>query len=198
MYGLVRTASPASTPVTTAEAKAQLRIDHNDDDAFIAALIEAATSHVDGWSGILGRALLTQTWRGSLDAFPEDREAIDVPLLPLQSVTAITYVDGDGTTQTLDPAVYRVLDNGTERGAIAPAFGEAWPETQDRLQAVTVTFVAGYGAAADVPQAIRQAILLLVSHWYERRVVVEMGTVSAEMPYGVQAMLQPFRMVGFQ
>ena len=199
MYGLVRTAAPTVAPVTTAEAKAQLRIDHNDDDAFVAALIDAATNHVDGWSGVLGRALLTQTWRGHLNAFPDDdRDGIDVPLPPLQSVSSISYVDRDGATQTLNSARYRVLDSGTERGRIVLAFGETWPQTRDQEQAVTTTFVAGYGdAASDVPQAIRQAILLMVSHWYEHRGIVEMGTVS-ELPQSIQTCLRPYRMVAFQ
>ncbi len=54
---------PAVEPVTLAEAKAYLRVEHGDDDDVIAALIAAARSHVEAQTR---RVLITQI--GSLGA----------------------------------------------------------------------------------------------------------------------------------
>lgn len=72
MLAPVRVTPPAEPPVSLEEAKAHLRVDFGDDDLYVAGLIEAATAHLDGWSGILGRALVTQTWRQDLCGFPRD------------------------------------------------------------------------------------------------------------------------------
>ena len=57
----VRTVVPSVDDplLTTAEAKAHCRVDTSDDDTLIASLVKAATAHLDGWSGILGRCLVS-------------------------------------------------------------------------------------------------------------------------------------------
>jgi len=56
--------------------------------------------------------------------------------------------------------------------------------------------VAGYGAAAsDVPQPLRQAVLLLVAHWFERREPVELGSALETVPMTVGGLLAPYRSV---
>jgi len=59
----VRVTAPADRPVTLAEVKNHCRIDHSDDDTLVQSYIDAAVAHVEGWSGVLGRCLVTQTWR---------------------------------------------------------------------------------------------------------------------------------------
>lgn len=60
--------APTSQPVTLAEAKAHCRVDGTDDDALLAGLIAAAVGHMDGWTGVLGRCIMPQTWRVSASA----------------------------------------------------------------------------------------------------------------------------------
>ena len=57
---------------------------------------------------------------------------------------------------------------------------------------VAITFTAGYGAPADVPAAIRQAMLLLVTQWYEHRQVTGTGST---LPFAVEALLAPYRRI---
>lgn len=192
MFAPVRTVAPAVL-LTPAEAKAHLRVDHADDDALIAALIEAATTHLDGWSGILGRALVSQTWRQD---FADFGEYLRLPLGPVVSVSSVTYYDINDASQTAASASYSLLadDYGPYVGLVP---GYTWPSVSSTRNApVSVTYVAGYGTAAAVPQAIKQAALLLIAHWYDFREAVMAGQTPTELPFGVRALLTPFRRVG--
>mgnify|MGYP001233593676 CR=1 FL=1 len=183
---------PAHEPVSLAEAKLHLRIadDATDEDALIASLIVAARQHLDGYSGILGRCLIDQTWALELDGF---RDVIGLPLPPLRSVASVEYYDRDGVLQTVSPDVYDVVAGGTSGGYIQRRPGQSWPATGGRSLPVKVTFVAGYGPDWNaVPQPIRHAMLLLVGHWYANREAVGAG---APLPFAVDALLTPYRMV---
>ncbi|MCC6426278.1 MAG: phage head-tail connector protein [Phycisphaerales bacterium] len=178
----VVTSAPASSPVSLAEAKTHCRVDIDDDDALLASLIAAATDVVEKRCQ---RALITQTLRLSLDEFPRDKCGVVQPiLLPrprLQSITSIAYTDSAGDAQTLDSADYQ-LDDQVEPAEIWPAVGESWPDTQEgKINAVQITYVAGYGDAAAVPDGLKQAIKLLVGHWYENRETVVVGTIATEI-----------------
>lgn len=52
---------------------------------------------------------------------------------------------------------------------------------------MTVTYIAGYGAAAtDVPDTTRHAILLLISQFYEHREPVVVGVMPATVPMNAE------------
>ena len=155
--------------MTLEEARDQLRLDITDHDATLARLIAAATAYLDGRDGVLGRALLTQTWRLSLSAFPALDEAISIPLPPLQEVDSIIYVDTGGVEQTLPAAAYQIVTSSVP-GAVAPSFGNNWPTARSQPDAVKVTFTAGYGAdPASAPETVRHAILMMVAEWFRNR-----------------------------
>lgn len=180
---------PASLPVTVAEAKAHLRVDHNDEDEKIEALISAATSYLDGRSGVLHRCIVAQTWELTLDEFPT--EEIEIPLGPVQSVTAVTYVDLSGATQTVSLTDYYV-DVTSPTAWIVPQI--EWPNTMQAANAVAVSFVAGTSVSS-VPAAIKHAILLLVGHWFDNRNAVNVGNISSSLPFTVDALIAPFRRI---
>lgn len=121
-------------------------------DVVMSQAIDGVIGRFDGPNGRLGRALLTQSWRLVLDAFTPE---IRIPLPPVQSVTAITYVDAAGATQTLAPEAYRLAGE-----TIKPV--TRWPSTAAVLDAVSITFVAGYATGAEVPQDLR-ALLIAVA-----------------------------------
>lgn len=188
----------AATPtLDTATIKAHLKVDGSDEDALIAALAAAWDSHVDGKNGVLGRALLTQSWILTLDEFPAcDGGAIRIPLPPLQSVDSISYVDAAGDTQTLSESDY-FLDSASEPARLMPAYGKEWPQTLARANAVEISFTAGFGDDADdVPQAIRHAGLVTIGHWYENRMAVSDKPLS-EVPMTAEFLISPFRIYGF-
>lgn len=184
---LARITAPAAEPVSLAEAKLHLRVIHDAEDASISRMIRAAREHLDGRDGILGRALVTQTWELVLDSFPVG--AIQIPLPPLQSITSVKYLDAGGVEQTLDTAEY-VVDTASEPGCIAPV--DQWPATQDTVNAVHIRFVAGYGDASAVPAALAQAILLAVGDlWANRQTGLE-RPISQNPAF--DALVFPYRM----
>ena len=182
----VRTVAPSGLPVTLAEAKAQCRVDHDTEDALLNGLIAAAVAHVDGYTGVLGRALLTQTWRIDADE-PGD---IAIPLEPVQSVS-VQWVDKAGAVQSFTQFD---LVRGHGHPYIQLKDTAVWPDTKTQPDAFRVTAVVGYGAAADVPQPIKQAILLMVAHLYANREAV--GEAMQAVPMAVDALLAPYRLVG--
>jgi uncharacterized phiE125 gp8 family phage protein len=192
MLAPVRTVAPVELPLSLADAKAHLRVDHSDEDELISGLIDAATAHIDGYSGILGRALITQTWAVE---FPTFSSRLDLPLGPLQSAI-IQYYDSTNVLQTLATSVYAVLTDGLGP-YVSLKYNQQWPQTYTRDDAVKVTWVAGYGATpASVPAAIRSAMLLLIAHWYDNRAAVNVGNITSELPLAAAALLAPYRRVG--
>jgi uncharacterized phiE125 gp8 family phage protein len=180
-----QTVAPTSEPLTTAEAKAHLKVDTSDEDTLIDAYVTAAR----GWcEQYLRRQLITATWELLLEDFYQ--ESIPLPWAPLQSITSIVYTDSDGVSQTVSSSDYTV-DIKSTPGQVYPVYGEYWPTPRAERNAVTITYVAGYGAASAVPEEIRTAIRLLVGHYYEHR-----GDEGAGVPPVVEAMLYPHRVFG--
>lgn len=184
--------APGTEPVSTADAKSWMRVDLSDDNDLIDFLIAAARERLEEDAG---RSLITQTWELKLDRFPSsDLTAIVLPRPPLISVSSITYVDEDGDTQTWSSAEYDV-DANSEPGRITPAYNYTWPSTRDQANAVTITFVAGYGAASAVPKKILAAIKFLAAHWYEHRESVVIGTITSSVPDTWEALVSPIRIL---
>lgn len=187
--------APAAEPVSASEAKSHMRVDTTADDTYIGTLITVARQNVESH---LRRALINQTWELVLDAFPAG--AFRLPKPPLASVTSIKYTDVDGNESTYSSANY-IVDTDTEPGRVVLKTGQTWPAVVLReASAVRVRYVAGYGAAgSSVPQAIRQAILLVCGSLYENRedVIVAQGVSIGTLPFGVEALLAPYRIYGW-
>jgi uncharacterized phiE125 gp8 family phage protein len=156
---------PTALPITLAEAKAVARLDGLDEaeDAVVMSCVRTAVDHLDGAQGVLGRCLIRQTWRLTLDCFPA---VIRLPLPPLAEVISVEYVDPAGVMQTLDPADYTVAGIGSD-GSIRPAIGKSWPATQGVPEAVQVTFAAGADDWNGVPEPLRTAIAEMVRAYYD-------------------------------
>lgn len=185
----VRTVAPATTPVSLSDVKAHCRVSHNDDDTVLTSLLNAAVAYLDGWSGVLGRCLVTQTWRQDYGSFG----CLRLPLGPVASIASITYYDAGNEQQTLSTDLYDLFTD--ELGSyVGSKPGQSWPSAYSRDDAVSVTFVAGT-ASADVPAPLKAAIMLLVSHWNENR---EAATAVAmvELPLAVDALISPHRRMG--
>ncbi len=192
--GLSLVTPPALEPLTVPEVKTFLRIDSALEDTILTSLVKAAREEVEHFTR---RALITQTWDYTIDAFPAEGY-IKLPLPPLQSVTSLKFTDEDGVVSTVSASTYYV-DTSGEPGLIALMSGESWPsDTLRATGAVTARFVAGYGAAAsDPPEAVRLAMYQLVSHWYENHEAVLVGSIAKEMPLTCEYLLWPLRHLRF-
>jgi uncharacterized phiE125 gp8 family phage protein len=207
MYRPVLISPAALPPVSLAEAKLHMRVDHNDDDALIAGLIGGATQYLDGWTGVLGACLVEQTWRQDFDCF--DRN-LYLPLGPVIDVSSITWRDTAGVESAVSTAVYDLVTDETARTFVRFVGDFVFPSDLHESRAVAVAYRAGYETtqeipAADpgptiparitVPEPLRVAILLMAAHWYSNREAVAQDAL-AELPIGVDSLIAPYRRVG--
>lgn len=180
------TTEPAEEPVEVAEAKAQLRVDFDDDDTLIESHIVLATRALERRCN---RWFVQREAVWALDRFPWGRELI-LPGGVLQSVESVKYYDTASVEATFSSGSYQVRTK-REPGAVVLADGASWPSTTLRpAEGVLVAYTAGYGAAADVPQEIKHAILLYLTHVHRHR-----GDADVPIPQAVDDLLWPYRMV---
>lgn len=177
---------PAKEVLTTAEAKGHLRVDVSDDDAYIDGLVSATRIYFED---VVNRALITQTWRLNLEAWPDDDEIL-IPRAPLQSVTSVVYKDQDGNATTWASSNY-IVDSDSEPGRVVLAYGGMWPSvTLYPVNPIMITFVAGYGDdASDVPAQMKQCLKLLIGHWYENREPVVIGHQPNNIPFTIESLI---------
>lgn len=189
---LVQTVAPAAEPLTLDEAKAHLNVDSDHEDALITSLIVAARRHAEAKTN---RVLITQTWRQDLDAFAACQ--IELARVKVASVTSVTYLDPDGARQTLDAGLYGLYGDDSTAW-IQPAYGLTWPSCRVWPGSVQITFVAGYGNAAAVPQEIKQWMLLQVGALYAQREGLAAGGPVTEVPRAAwEALLDAYRVWKF-
>lgn len=185
--------APTTEPVTLEEVKDQAEVQHNEDDALVLKALKAARSYVETYTR---RKLLTQTLRMRIDwGFPC---VIDLPFAPAQTVpdsaANFTYIATDGTETQVDTDVY-VADTDSEPARVYIAYNQTWPTVRCQRRAVSIDWVAGYGAAAtSIPDDIIQACLLMATHYYEVRQphVLTIGGVMVDYPKTVDDLLQPY------
>ncbi len=192
-YRSLRTVTqPVVEPVSLAEAKSHCRIDSDADDFYIVSLITAAREWVETY---MDEALIHQQLVMRLDGFPAEIELPRPPMATSGTATAVSVTftsDESGATAALSSSTYRV-DRDTKPGIIRNTYGGAWPGHLTDYNSITVTWWAGRGdSGASVPRGVRNAILMLVGHFYEKRVAAEAGSLN-DIPYGVKALLDAQR-----
>ena len=186
---LIPISGPAVEPVSLGEAKAHLRVDGTDEDLLISSLITAARVHIEQ---TLMQAMITQSWRLVRDGWPADGP-VEIALGPVQQVSEIRVRDADGASQIV-PASDYLVDTASTPARIVSATAAVWPAPTRAINGIEIDFVAGHGDnASDVPQPLRQAILLLVAHWFERREPVAVGANVVRVPETVGGLIAPYR-----
>lgn len=181
---------PTEEPVSIYEARAHTRVDGTEEDDLLMRLIVTAREYYEQTTW---RALCTQTRVMFLDAWPP-YEAIDIAGAPIVSVSELKYINEQGTEFVLPSNRYVVSARGDQRGSIAlKRSAGGWPtDTLQEVDAIQITYTAGYGDPSDVPAIHKQAILLMVGHWFENReeIVVAAGVVASQMPMAAQTIIR--------
>jgi len=191
--------APTTEPITLEEAKLHLRVDIDDDDNLISNLITSARQYVEAFTR---RAIASATYELALDDFPSgDDEEITLPKPPLESVTSVKYTDSDDVETTWDSSKYVVIESIP--AIITPAYSESWPSfTPCPREAVKVRYVAGYKAGSEdhlvIPEVINQAMLLIITDYYENRgELLQRGHIPKTIPVAVDNLLYPYKVFGW-
>ena len=140
-------------------------------------LARTACQYVEEHSG---KRLNENTYRYTLASFCP---SIILPLRPVRDIVSIEYYDTENVQQTMTD--YRFF-NDEECPQLSAAEGE-WPETYDRYDAVAITFISGYADTHDFPENLKQAAIMLASHWYEHRTAT--GLKIDDIPFGVDNLI---------
>lgn len=195
-YGLTVITAPTFEPITPTEAKAHMRVEHDDDDALIETLITAAREWIERYTG---RTLCETTLEVAFEGYPD--WFIDLPKPPVIEIESFKYRTADGTDTTLAADQY-TFDNAVAIAPrIVPAYGIAWPGTRWQASSLRIRYRAGYAQAGSpdelhlIPAWAKASIKLIVAHLYEHREsVTELKT--EELPMGVLWLCRPFRVEG--
>jgi uncharacterized phiE125 gp8 family phage protein len=178
---------PAIEPVALADAKHWLKLETNDDDDVVGALITAARLMVEAQ---IRRMLITQTWRLIYDCWP-NAQLIKIPLAPFQSLAAMRVYDGNGAAQTVSASLYYV-DSTPDAARVI--FGAPPPMPGRVAAGIEIDVILGYGAAPEsVPEPLRQAIRTLATDWYENRGDAGPDDPANALPSSVRALVAPYQ-----
>ncbi len=192
MYGVNVTTPTAGKAIGTKQLQKQCEIataDSSHDD-YLDALLTAAVQLFEETTGC---HLLSRTADYYIDRLPsDDTESIYFPHYPVSSIGDLQYKDSDGT-QTYTTG--NLVRSTTRKPAtLAVVEGASWPDPLDEPDSVIIKdVVTGYGTADDVPQAIKQSLLLLVSYWFESRQAVIVGSISSRSPFATEVIWETYR-----
>lgn len=185
----------ATTPLSLAECKAHLNVLFDDDDSLINGFLAAGVAHIDGRDGVLGRCILNQTWNQVMADWPCGR----IIRLPFPDVSAVVvqYAAAGGGTETLSADNYFLREDSTSSYIEIHKAVDLPRLDYTAEKPVSIDLTAGFGATAGtVPEPIRQAILLLVGHWYENRNETS-DKEQKSLPFAFNALIAPYRYVNF-
>ncbi len=203
----VVTAAPADTPVSLTELKTYLRVDDDTEDALLDAMIKGGVETAETY---LGRSLITQMLRQSLDYWPARQASdarfpwfdgpriVELARPPVQSIVAVTVYDQDDQSSVIASSAYRLANGSNDRARLVLHKGQSWAADLRPTDAIAIDYIAGYGdTASDVPEPIRQGLMALIGFWFEHRDGAAWQTALPPLPIGAASLWRPYRLMGF-
>lgn len=164
------------------DLEANLRVEGFEETQLIESMLKSAIRYVEEVSG---QFLSQSTYTYSVPCIYYC-DVLEIPAQPVQSISSIQYYDEDNNQQTLDLSTVYVY-SAEDVTTITPRAGETWPDLYDREDALVVTFVAGYSSTMNTPENLKQAVILLASHWFENRTAA--GRWMQDIPFGVNSLV---------
>jgi len=179
--------SASTYPVSLTEAKSHLKVDTTADDTYITSIIKAATQLSEEYTNRFFIDTVIEQYASSF---------ADLQTLFKSKVSAVAYVkyyDSDNSLQTLSASVYDTQLN-YEPSQIQLTDGQSFPTITKRNDAVVARYTVGYGSSAsDVPEIIKQAILLTIGNFYQNRNSVVIGRIATELPQNSKWLLDTYK-----
>lgn len=177
--------APALEPITVTEVKTYCRIDGSDEDTMLGTYITAVRQAAELYTG---RAFITQTIKAVLDYWPGN--IVRLPRSPLIAISSVNTIDESGTATAYSSSNYYVRTE-IEPGEVVIKQSTSYPQNTERdYGGYSIIYTAGYGStAADVPEAIKQALKMWVALIYENRVPI------ADPPDIVKSILSFYRIL---
>lgn len=178
------TTAPTVEPITATEAKLHCRVTDSTDDTKFADLITAAREYAEA---VTGQAFASQTITAACDVFPVENY-IELPKGPITTLTSLIYTDADGNAVDITADV--AIDDFSMKPRLVLKPNKGWPgDTLYSVNPIKIVYVAG----AAPSKQIKNAMLLLIGHWYENREEVVVGQESFTVPMAAEAILQQNR-----
>ena len=176
---------PALEPVSLTTLKSHLRLTHNSDDNILTHFITLAREWLEQKYGL---ALITQQWRFEYD-LPFPSQGVDLKKRPVQEVNAFNLIDTAGVERLIASSTYLTTHDykGTKvvlREGIAPKMNE---------EKFALTLTLGYGDLEEaVPAALKQAIILIATAFYEGRLSETTQQQSIDTLSGLKLLMAPY------
>ena len=182
-----------SLPLEDIKNHLRLPIGETDEDDLLNGLRDAAQEYVENHTN---RKLLTQTWSVYFDDWPSG-DSFEMPYPPLQSIptTGVVYTNSTQDSTTWSSTNW-AADSVSEPGRLVRDYEQqAWPTTATlhNNNPIAISFICGYTTASNIPRSIRQAMLLIVGHFYENREETIVGQPITRVPMAVNSLLAPYR-----
>lgn len=165
--------APTQTVVSATDLREHLRVTDVGEDAYIGTLVAGAVAYLDGWGGVLGRAIMPQTWREEFDGWGTLKLS-----LPDVTAVAVTYEDSLGSEQPATSATLRKS-------------GAAWVVDADGPDASRIFVNMTCSLPASRLPAVQTAVKMLVAHWYLNREAA--GEAMSEVPMSADALIAALR-----
>ncbi|SHF50253.1 head-tail connector protein [Caloramator proteoclasticus] len=176
---------PKADVLTLEEVKSHLRVDGDDEDSIISSYIKAAREYAEIFTG---RSFVEKTYEYVVN--PKEKYAyIELPMPPLIEVLEVLCVDKNNQELKLTEGYDYYVLKGYDESLIYPSLERGWPkESLERIGSIKIKYRTGYSEA---PMPVKQAILILTSHFYESRENLTTKDYK-EIPFGVSTLLRPF------
>lgn len=175
-------------PVTIAELRKHLRIEHNEEDSYLSMLIGAARASAENY---IDGVIADRAFVASLDDFEPE---VTLPIRPVSVETVnVSYIDEQGDSQAL---VAYDHSQSLYRTTLRPAYDADWPEVEQGFDKVTINFTAGFSAFfGEMPKDVKHAILMIAGTLYDQREDHTAQVKLYDVPMSSRMLLDPYRKV---